>query len=547
MSRLFLGAKIRQLRKGKGLAQAYLAKELGISASYLNLIEHNRRPMTPAIAGHLSELYGLDIEMLSGRREARLRDHLLEVLGDEVFGDLRLRHVALEELVAEEPQFCRAVIALYQAYRKARGELRVVSELLSDSPELANSSHRLLTILTSLRSFAEILRDNADLSEDKRLEFAGILVEESENLTSQIRQLFSFLSEGRLGPSVAAELPREEVSEALQARNNYFDEIEEWAEAFWSDYLQDWDPGEALAFNPLLKVAREKFAMQVVVREPDVADEAGHTPDYGDGEVKADHQEQGILTIPSILPRHSRIFLLLQEFAEQKWRERIDALVDDAEISIESARLHYRTALKSYFAGAVLMPYERFYDSADRLRHDLEALQVAFGAGFEQVCHRLTTLQRPFAEGVPFHFLRSDIAGNIDKRFSASGIALPRYGGVCPLWNLHSAFVQQGQILMQLVELPDGGRFVMLAKTVAKPKAHHWAPDRLMSVSIGCDASFARRLVYADGLDYERMPPVPVGITCRQCVRADCRHRAYPLMAWGEAEESGPALNFVSA
>ncbi len=82
MSRLFLGAKIRQLRKDKGLAQAYLAKELGISASYLNLIEHNRRPMTPAIAGHLSELYGLDIEMLSGRREARLRDHLLEVLVD---------------------------------------------------------------------------------------------------------------------------------------------------------------------------------------------------------------------------------------------------------------------------------------------------------------------------------------------------------------------------------------------------------------------------------------------------------------------------------
>jgi transcriptional regulator with XRE-family HTH domain len=201
--RLFLGPKVKQFRRDLGLTQVAMAKKLGVSPSYLNLIEHNRRSM---------------------------RDHLQEVLGDEIFADFRLRRINLEELVAQEPQFCRAVTELYRVFRKSRQDLRVLSEHMADDPTLADASHRFLTTLTSLRSFAEIMRDNADLEEGKRAEFAGILVEESENLTAQVRQLFRFIGEGGLGPDSAGEWPREEVAEALQANNNYFDELENWAE-----------------------------------------------------------------------------------------------------------------------------------------------------------------------------------------------------------------------------------------------------------------------------------------------------------------------------
>ncbi len=135
--RLFLGPKVRQYRRELGLTQVAMAKKLEISPSYLNLIEHNRRQVTPDMARRFAEACSIDVELLSGRREARLHDRLQEVLGDEVFADFRLRRVDLEELVAREPQFCRAVAELYRLYRKTRQDLRVVSEHLADDPALA--------------------------------------------------------------------------------------------------------------------------------------------------------------------------------------------------------------------------------------------------------------------------------------------------------------------------------------------------------------------------------------------------------------------------
>ena len=87
-----------------------------------------------------------------------------------------------------------------------------------------------------------------------------------------------------------------------------------------------------------------------------------------------------------------------------------------------------------------MMPYDRFLEAANEDRYDIDILRNRFGVSFEQVCHRLTTLRRPGAEGVPFHFIRVDIAGNISKRFSASGIHIARFGAACPRWNVYAAF-----------------------------------------------------------------------------------------------------------
>jgi predicted transcriptional regulator len=509
-----------------------MAKNLKISASYLNLIEHNRRSITVDLAERFASVYGVDVEALSGRREARLRDHLQEVLGDELFKEYRLRRGDLDDLVAREPQLCRAFLGLYGAYRKGHEELRVLSEHLANDPTLVDSHHKLLTTLTSLRSFAEIMRDNTDLADTKRSEFAEILVEESQSLTDQIRQLFRFIGEGGLGPSSAAELPRDEVIDAFQANMNHYERLEQRA-AEWLEDLPGPGPRPGVrpeSFEDLRHVAESRWGLRVTavgMEDTPAEEEPPSRPGHAGCGWRLD-LDDGRLYLAGSLPEASRRFLLLKAVCQRCFAADLDSLTGKAELSSPQAAALYRSGLAGYFAGAVMMPYDDFLQAAEDVRHDLEALQHAFAASFEQVALRLTTLHRPGSEGVPFHFLRSDIAGNIDKRFSASGLGLPRYGGICPLWNLHQAFLQPGRILRQIVEIPGGARYMLIARTVAKPKSRFSDPERVFSISLGCDVSFAHKLVYAQDMDLGAARPVPAGIGCRQCPRENCVHRAHP-------------------
>ena len=124
----------------------------------------------------------------------------------------------------------------------------------------------------------------------------------------------------------------------------------------------------------------------------------------------------------------------------------LDRVVRDDMLTSDEARALCRVALASYFAGAMLMPYEPFLEAAEALRYDIELLGHRFRTSFEQVCHRVTTLRKPGALGVPFHFIRVDIAGNISKRFSGSGIRFARFAGACPRWNVFAAFLTPGMI-----------------------------------------------------------------------------------------------------
>src|SRR5205085_6504817 len=109
----------------------------------------------------------------------------------------------------------------------------------------------------------------------------------------------------------------------------------------------------------------------------------------------------------------------------------------------------------NYAAGAVMMPYAPFLEAAEAHRYDLDRLCSQFGASVEQVAHRLTTLNRANARGIPFFMLRVDAAGNISKRFAGEAFPFSRYGGTCPRWNLHSAFQTPGPGLTQVGETPD--------------------------------------------------------------------------------------------
>jgi hypothetical protein len=196
-----------------------------------------------------------------------------------------------------------------------------------------------------------------------------------------------------------------------------------------------------------------------------------------------------------------------------------------------AARRLAHIGLASYFAGALLLPYGDFLRAAESLRYDIELLAQRFGVGFETVCHRLSTLQRPGAPGGPFFFIRVDRAGNISKRQSATHFHFSKTGGTCPLWNVYEAFAQPGRVLPQLARMPDGRAYLWIARTVPRGQSGFGSPRKTFAIGLGCDVRHAPRLVYSKGLDLvDPEVPTPIGMGCKVCEREACPQRAFPFV-----------------
>ena len=236
-----------------------------------------------------------------------------------------------------------------------------------------------------------------------------------------------------------------------------------------------------------------------------------------------------ILFLSRRAPPESQTFQLLLQVALIRQDALLEATLDLARFQTVEARSIAKIGLANYFAGAALMPYVAFQQVAAQCRHDLEVLAGHFGASVEQVAHRLSTLQRPGSKGIPFFFVRVDQAGTITKRHSATRLQFARFGGACPLWNVHRAFELPGQFLRQLAETPDGVRYISLARDVTKAAGRYGAPLRRYAIALGCEVRHARDLVYADGLDLSSDHAFePIGISCRICERKNCHQRAVP-------------------
>ncbi|MFP4240042.1 MAG: short-chain fatty acyl-CoA regulator family protein, partial [Rhodosalinus sp.] len=239
--------------------------------------------------------------------------------------------------------------------------------------------------------------------------------------------------------------------------------------------------------------------------------------------------EAGRLTLSARAAAETQTFQMLLQLALLTQDRLLEATLDLARFQSEEARAIAKIGLANYFAGAAMMPYTAFLEAAQETRHDLERLGLAFGASIEQVAHRLSTLQRPGAKGIPFFFVRVDQAGTITKRHSATRLQFARFGGACPLWNVHRAFETPGRFLRQLAETPDGVRYISLARDVSKPGGRFGAPVRRFAIALGCEVAHAGQLVYADDLDVENARAFePIGISCRICERADCHQRSVP-------------------
>jgi hypothetical protein len=225
----------------------------------------------------------------------------------------------------------------------------------------------------------------------------------------------------------------------------------------------------------------------------------------------------------------TRDFQMALQIAQLHAADVIDRIAREAGFRAPEAVEICRIGLQNYFAGALLLPYENFLKRARELRHDLDLLAAHFGASLEQICHRLSTLQRPGQKGVPIFFARVDRAGNITKRHSAAKLQFARFGAACPLWNVHQAFEMPGRIIRQLAETPDGVRYLCLATQITKGSGGFRAVQPRYALALGCEISYADSFVYADDLDLaNRAAFEPIGISCRICERHTCPQRAMP-------------------
>jgi len=445
-----LGARVRNLRRQRGLNQSELAEKLGISASYMNLIEHDQRPLTAALLLKAAQTLGIDLDAFREDDEAQRAADLQEIFGDPLFEEHPLMTSDLRDLAAS-PALANAVTSLYRAYRES---------------------------IDSTRALAGRLYDEG--------EFAG------------------------LDP---ASLPSEEVSDVLQTNMNYFPELESEAERVGTSL----HPGDM--FRSMLSYLRERHGVDVAMI-PAESDRSA---------VRRYDPVTRKLSISEMLLPSSRTFQTAYQVGNLEARTAIDSIIARSRLTTPESIALCRVALANYFASALLMPYRTFLRATEALRYDIELLESRFGMSFEQVCHRLTTLRRPGEAGVSFHFVRVDIAGNISKRFSGTGIRFSRFSGSCPRWDVFSAFLTPEKIRTQISKTPDGTAYFCIARTVRKSYGGYHSPSTLMAVGIGCDVSEARRLVYADGVDVGNLDAaIPIGTSCRLCERLDCEQRAFP-------------------
>jgi predicted transcriptional regulator/transcriptional regulator with XRE-family HTH domain len=324
----------------------------------------------------------------------------------------------------------------------------------------------------------------------------------------QTRERLASLDEALGREDAAVEpSPWEEVRDFFHYCDNYLDAVDRAAERFACPDGTRGDPA----------------ALGVAALE-----RAGLTVELSDAApLRAVDREAGRVVLSARAPSATRVFQLLHQVALATQDDLLEATLDLARFQSDTARGIAKTGLANYFAGAALLPYRAFLEAAREERHDLERLADRFGASIEQVAHRLSTLQRPGAKGVPFFFVRVDQAGTITKRHSATRLQFARFGGACPLWNVHRAFEAPGRFLRQLAETPDGVRYLCLAREVSKPGGAWGAPVRRYAIGLGCEVRHARELVYADDLDLTRGFE-PIGISCRICERRDCPQRSVP-------------------
>ena len=309
--------------------------------------------------------------------------------------------------------------------------------------------------------------------------------------------------------------PGEVVSDFIQENENYFPKLEEFATNIFNKIQSNNRAGYSSICEYLMS------NHNIIVKDVVPEENKPFTKQYDPLKKK--------FLLSDYLTLETKKLHAASQVAQLEAIEVIEDYLNSFSFPTEESKKLSKVALLNYTGAATIMPYKYFYEECIKQRYDVELLQNTFATSFEQVAHRITCLQNPKLKGIPFHMLRADVAGNISKRFSLSGIEIPRYGGACPRWNIYAAFTMPGKINAAVSKMPNGEKYVCIARTVEKGVGKHGMFKSLLSIGLGCQAKFAKDFVYADSLNLsDKKTETPIGVNCRTCDRMDCQQRAFP-------------------
>jgi len=320
---------------------------------------------------------------------------------------------------------------------------------------------------------------------------------------------------GKIIDSRKASFPGEVISDFLQENKNYFPKLEEFANTVF-DKVQKNNRTRYIALCEFLKTEYSIIVKDII-------------PEDGKPFSKIYNKSKKELLLSDFNSLETKKLHAAAQIAQEGSMNEINECLSKFTFPSEESKKLTQIALLNYCGAAILMPYKLFHAECKKLKYDLELLQNTFATSFEQVAHRVTCLQDPKLPGIPFHMLRVDVAGNISKRFSLSGIEIPRYGGACPRWNVYSAFTRPGVIQAAVSKMSNGEKYVCIAKTVEKGIGRYGQSKSILSIGLGCEAKYAKDFIYTENMDIsDKKTEIPIGVSCRTCDRLNCSQRAFP-------------------
>ena len=337
-----------------------------------------------------------------------------------------------------------------------------------------------------------------------------ILKKKDHELINKIEKL-----SGKIVDNRKNSFPGEVISDFLQENKNYFPKLEEFA----NKVFEKIQVNNRTRYIALCEYLKKEYSITV----KDII------PEDGKPFSKIFNNKKKELLLSDYSSLETKKLHAASQIAQEGASKEIDLYLSNFNFPSEESKRLTQVALLNYCGAAILMPYKLFHTECKKLKYDLELLQNTFATSFEQVAHRVTCLQDPKLPGIPFHMLRTDIAGNISKRFSLSGIEIPRYGGACPRWNVYSAFTRPGVIQAAVSKMTNGEKYVCIARTVEKGVGRYGLSKSILSIGLGCEAKYAKQFVYTENLDIsDKKTEIPIGVSCRTCDRLDCSQRAFP-------------------
>ena len=535
-----IGPKIKAFRQKLGLQANKLAEQLNISPSYLNLIEGGKRNIDADLLLRICQELRIELADLQSETNIDLKNSKIAISKFSKDKDIKKldlkigpkikafrRQLGLQaNKFAEQINISPSYLNLIESGKrnidgdlliKISKELRVeVSDLTSKAEiNLENNISELLD--DQLFDDLDILGPEVKDLVNTNPKIAKALIKLGDNFKQKDHEMINKVENlsGKIIDSRKASFPGEVISDFLQEKKNYFPKLEDFANKIF-EKVQKNNRTRYIALCEFLKSEYSILVKDVI-------------PEDGKPFSKIFNKEKKELLLSDYNSLETKKLHAAAQIAQEGATDIINDYLSEFKFPSDESKSLTQIALLNYCGAAILMPYRLFHSECKKLKYDLELLQNTFATSFEQVAHRVTCLQDPKLPGIPFHMLRVDIAGNISKRFSLSGIEIPRYGGACPRWNVYSAFTRPGVIQAAVSKMTNGEKYVCIARTVEKGVGRFGQSKSILSIGLGCEAKYAKEFVYTENLSLEdKKTEIPIGVSCRTCDRLDCSQRAFP-------------------